>query len=223
MTTTSLVLSSTVHSDSSFLTQIAQGRQLLAEAQAKTNAIADFCEREWQQIEAGITHPHAGFDLLEEAPMTLFAKDRVMRDLPIVPVPICAAFLGLKPNDIFSFKRKNQSMGAIYQQSLCFSINQLEVLANNRDWFVDEYGHKYTKLNQIPSTDFLLHGTFVDFEVVWGYLSFEGQTSFDGLTVNAGCRRPYRLADVRNEFCKQLKARSAKQLAAALTPIGATH
>lgn len=149
----------------------------------------------------------ATYQDLIDAPMTLDAKDEVMRAMRIVPVPLCAIYLGIPTEKIHDFKRKfGECFGADYCQSLCFSINELKIFAKNRHWFETPSEYCGPVDRATPPTWFLLQGTFVGSDVMMGYLAVNNAASRIGIPQNGSVRRPFRLSDIRSEFMTRFPA-----------------
>jgi len=153
------------------------------------------------QLAPVVDNYNPGVTELMNAPMTLNAKDAVMHAMCIIPVPLCAIYLGVPADSLYEFKRKfGDAFGAIYYQSLCFSINELQLFAKNRDWFEEPSEHCGPVDRTTPPTYFLLQGTFVGVDIMVGYLAVDNKASHLGIPQNGSVRRPFRLSDIRREF-----------------------
>ncbi len=173
------------------------------------------------QLAAAVGNSNPSTTELMNAPMTLEAKDAVMHAMCIIPVPLCAIYLGIPAGVLYEFKRKvGDAFGANYCQSLCFSINELQIFAKNRDWFGESSGNSGLLDHSTPPIWFLLQGTFVSWDVMLGYLAVNNCASYAGIHQNGSVRRPLRLSDIRREFTARFPSPTRPPLMLAVSEWG---
>lgn len=132
---------------------------------------------------------------------TLARKNDVMRTMRIVTVPVAAVFLGAQPADLqMLHEETGGAFGGMYLQALCFSIDELHVIAKHPHWLHSLKDENHHCALDLPGDSIIARATWVGLDVATGYLQIGNTTDLSGLGCRWYRRRPVRLSNVQQAF-----------------------
>lgn len=131
------------------------------------------------------------------ATSSLTEKYKVLQSIPIVPVSVAASYLGVNESELHRLKYQCKDMfGARYLGRKCYSMEELQVIAQNPEWMSKDTMAKPQVESELPKLSVLDPMTFVDIEVAKAFtnlstiqLSLYKRPSYRG-------RNSFRLSDL---------------------------
>lgn len=103
---------------------------------------------------------------LKVAPLA--EKRNLLNLLPIIPVPVGAAFLGATESDLYNFNSQNcGTFGGIYLRRRCNSMNELLLIAQNPGWL--RYRPHGSPALVLPDSKMLYAFAYVDISTAMAY------------------------------------------------------
>ena len=142
---------------------------------------------------------------------SLAEKREVMRYMQIIPPAVCAAILGTSENAVNNMKNGTDStrkpvLGKSYAGSHCYSMEELNLIANNLVWtYVQEYteGHAAVQLDDATALDQVV---MVDVQTAMAMTDTTPEELAELVPFTLHPRRPYRLADLEQIRVAKLAA-----------------
>jgi hypothetical protein len=137
-------------------------------------------------------------------------KHNVLQSLPIVSVPVGALYLGVNEADLHRLKYNcNGLFGARYLGRQCYSMEELQLIAQNPTWM-----HEYTMAKpqeeiELPKLAVLNHVTFVDWDIAKAFTNLTDSELSSQTRASYRNRRPYRLADLEKIRIAKLSQEAA--------------
>lgn len=125
-------------------------------------------------------------------------KRKLMDAMPIIPVPIGAAFLGVAEADLHDINSQSGGVfGEIYLRRRCNSMNELALIAKNSGWLK----RRYDPSPAVTSLDSKVLDalTYVDIQTAIAYTNMSWREIKDGVQANGrvqGYHHTYRVSDL---------------------------
>lgn len=144
---------------------------------------------------------------LKDAPLT--QKRKLLDALPIIPVPIGAAFLGVAEADLHQLNSQSgRVFGDLYLRRRCNSMNELLLIAQNPGWL--RYRPDGSPALISPDSEMLYAITYVDIWTAIAYTNMswdEMRKQVEANGRNYRCDRTYRVSDLEEIRVAMLKAK----------------
>jgi hypothetical protein len=143
---------------------------------------------------------------LRDAPLA--EKRKLLNAMPIIPVPVGAAFLGAAEADLHDINSQNCGVfGDIYLRRRCNSMNELVLIAQNPGWM--RYRPHLAPALMTPDPEILYAMTYVDISTAMAYTNMtlrELRMQAQDIYRFYRCNFTYRVLDLEVIRVAKLKA-----------------
>lgn len=128
--------------------------------------------------------------------VSIHDKREVIRYMQIIPTAIAAAYIGVSEHALNEWNNRRKVFGANYAGGHCYSLEELKMISNNRDWIyntVDSDDFRITAPDDEKSMDEVV---MVDNTVASAFTDLSNVELYQQLPRNQLTKRPYRLSDL---------------------------
>ena len=148
-------------------------------------------------------------------------KRRILKSIPIVTVPMGAAYLGVNESDLHSLKYTCCDLfGARYLGRQCYSIDELQLIAKNPKWMHQYASAKPQEVAELPNLTVLDHVIFVNCDLAMAYTDLTSCQLASQVRPAYRNSCPYRLADLEKIRTAALILEGTTPLQKAVSQIG---
>jgi hypothetical protein len=148
---------------------------------------------------------HAPIEQLRLAPTV--NKRAVLRSIPIINIPVAAAYLGTTAAALHQFTSDHVNViGASYAGGYCLSIDEVFMIEQHLHWLEGNARPGHSRCALQPDATVFDHFLYVD-ELVASFYTDVGMLEIrKGTSESAHVRRPYRLFDLEKIRVAKLNA-----------------
>lgn len=134
-------------------------------------------------------------------------KREILHAIPVVTMPVSAAFLGVNEANLRSLQHNcNGLFGAQYAGRQCYSAEELILFAKNQNWMSVYTNAEPQEKDELPPLTMLDHLTFVDDDIAMAFTNLSYRELCNQVRESNRSHLPCRLSDLEKIRIAKLDA-----------------